>query len=297
MGLNWRGVWDANIVYLTDDVTYYEGSSYVALQGSQDIPPMDPYVGTTWDLLVLKGGVGDTGDAGVQGPPGEPGEPGAQGLQGVPGVTFTVVGPPGAAGAQGPPGPPGEPGAQGPQGVPGITTVISGPQGIQGIQGVPGVMGPTGPIGPQGIQGVKGTTGDTGVQGPQGEVGPAGTSFIWKGNWDSLYPFVPGECVEYDNNAYTCLNPVTSSVPPNLDPTNWALMLVGGGGSSTQVNSDWNATSGVAEILNKPILGTAAYQNVGTTHGTVAAGDDPRFTSSASVTTAMAVAFAIAFGG
>ncbi|QEE24598.1 hypothetical protein CS053_08840 [Rhodanobacter glycinis] len=31
---------------------------------------------------------------------------------------------------------------------------------------------------------------------------------------------------------------------------------------STQVNSDWNASSGVAQILNKPTLGTASAQNV-----------------------------------
>lgn len=31
--------------------------------------------------------------------------------------------------------------------------------------------------------------------------------------------------------------------------------------ASPQVNSDWNATSGAAQILNKPTLGTAAYQN------------------------------------
>lgn len=31
---------------------------------------------------------------------------------------------------------------------------------------------------------------------------------------------------------------------------------------ATQINSDWNATAGVAKILNKPILGTAATANI-----------------------------------
>jgi hypothetical protein len=34
----------------------------------------------------------------------------------------------------------------------------------------------------------------------------------------------------------------------------WGIIENGGGGSTSQVNSDWDATSGVAEILNKPNL-------------------------------------------
>ena len=36
---------------------------------------------------------------------------------------------------------------------------------------------------------------------------------------------------------------------------------------AAQVNSDWNAASGVAQILNKPTLGTAAAKNVGLANG------------------------------
>lgn len=35
---------------------------------------------------------------------------------------------------------------------------------------------------------------------------------------------------------------------------------------AAQVNSDWNATSGVAEILNKPTLGTASAKNINNTY-------------------------------
>jgi hypothetical protein len=42
------------------------------------------------------------------------------------------------------------------------------------------------------------------------------------------------------------------------------------------VNSDWNATGGRPQILNKPTLGNSAALNVGTSAGTVAAGDDAR---------------------
>jgi hypothetical protein len=61
---------------------------------------------------------------------------------------------------------------------------------------------------------------------------------------------------------------------------------------TAQVNSDWNAVSGVTEILNKPTLGGAAALNVGTTAGTVAAGDDSRIVNAAS--RSLAIAYAIA---
>jgi len=48
-------------------------------------------------------------------------------------------------------------------------------------------------------------------------------------------------------------------------------------GAEVNVNADWDATGGDAEILNKPTLGGAATLDVGTTAGTVAAGDDARF--------------------
>lgn len=47
-------------------------------------------------------------------------------------------------------------------------------------------------------------------------------------------------------------------------------------GAEVNVNADWSAVSGDAQILNKPTLGGAAALNVGTTAGTVAAGDDAR---------------------
>lgn len=40
-------------------------------------------------------------------------------------------------------------------------------------------------------------------------------------------------------------------------------------GAEANVNADWNATSGDAQILNKPTLGTAAALNVGTTANSV----------------------------
>lgn len=56
-----------------------------------------------------------------------------------------------------------------------------------------------------------------------------------------------------------------SNVSGVNDGTNWTSLTIDGvtknlpsGGGGSQVNSDWNATSGVAEILNKPALATVA---------------------------------------
>jgi hypothetical protein len=56
-------------------------------------------------------------------------------------------------------------------------------------------------------------------------------------------------------------------------------------GAEVNVNADWNASSGDAQIINKPTLGGAAALNVGTTAGTVAAGNDSRFADAAALTT------------
>lgn len=62
--------------------------------------------------------------------------------------------------------------------------------------------------------------------------------------------------------------------------TNEASKLSGiATGAEVNVQSDWNAGSGDAHILNKPTLGGAAALNVGTTAGTVAAGDDARLSN------------------
>ena len=59
-------------------------------------------------------------------------------------------------------------------------------------------------------------------------------------------------------------------------------------GAEVNVNADWDATTGDAEILNKPTLGGAAALYVGTTTGTVAAGDDARFHDAVTLATSVA---------
>ena len=120
-GLTWRGLWNANANYTTNDALQDNGSSWVAMRPNVNVEPNagDAYALSYWTLLAQKG---DTGSAGAQGPVGPAGPPGSQGPAGATGP----IGPQGpqgftgATGSQGPAGPTGAPGPIGPQGPPGV---------------------------------------------------------------------------------------------------------------------------------------------------------------------------------
>lgn len=71
----------------------------------------------------------------------------------------------------------------------------------------------------------------------------------------------------------TLIGRITGGSITALTPTQVRTLLNVADGAEVNVNADWNASSGDAQILNKPTLGGAAALNVGTTTGTVAAGD------------------------
>ena len=64
-----------------------------------------------------------------------------------------------------------------------------------------------------------------------------------------------------------------AGAPEDLTAAQVRSILNVADGAEVNVNADWTATTGDAQILNKPLLGGAALLNVGTTAGTVAAGD------------------------
>lgn len=112
---NYRGAWDVATAYVANDVTFHNGSSWIAVANNTGQEPT--FASAQWDEIAIQGAQGAPGTDGAQGP---------QGIQG----------PAGADGAQGP---------QGAQGVKGDTgaTGATGPQGAQGIQGATGPAGST----------------------------------------------------------------------------------------------------------------------------------------------------------
>ena len=77
-----------------------------------------------------------------------------------------------------------------------------------------------------GPAGVAGPTGPTGAQGIPGPVGPAGLE--WKSAWVSGTSYVVDDAVGYNGASWFCVNATSGTIPPNLDPTNWALLAAQG---------------------------------------------------------------------
>ena len=133
--------------------------------------------------------------------------------------------------------------------------------GAPGLQGATGATGATGPQGPAGATGATGPQGSTGPQGPAGANGADGAS-----TWEAI----SGKPTTFTPSAHTHplselqQSSATSGQVPSWNGTAWVPTTPSGGGS-TQVNSDWNATSGIAQILNKPDLTNLPNQTVNDT--------------------------------
>jgi collagen type VII alpha len=130
-------------------------------------------------------------------------------------------------------------GSVGPTGPTGATGA-TGPAGPKGDTGATGVQGPTGDTGPAGATGSTGVTGATGATGPSGTAGNAAGDVT--GPYTAL---VVGRI-----NGQTPATVATSG--------SYADLLNKPSIPAAQVNSDWNAVSGLSQILNKPTLGTAS---------------------------------------
>jgi len=69
-----KGPWNSSVVYKTNDIVFYQGSSYAALQASQNRTPTNT---TYWALFVsqgIQGPQGSQGNTGPQGPKGDKGD-------------------------------------------------------------------------------------------------------------------------------------------------------------------------------------------------------------------------------
>jgi Collagen triple helix repeat (20 copies) len=105
-GFDFRTAFDPAVIYATNDVVTYHGSTYVAIAANGP-SSSTPDVNSAWTIMAQQGATGAAGATGTQGPFGLTGATGPQGLQGFTGLT----GPQGPQGATGPQGPAGTGGA------------------------------------------------------------------------------------------------------------------------------------------------------------------------------------------
>lgn len=187
------------------------------------------------------------------------------------GTLHSMIGEPGPTGPVGPSGgPPGPTGAPGPTGP-------TGPTGSAGNPGTPGTPGAPGPSGTDGVSAETITTADFTQPDVDSTVSVSVVTTAW---------LVQGAVVYVATGGYYSVSSITSDTVVVLQNLGYAgnaaaaSVVTSGSGMGAgglegppgptgspgppgpsgpaQVNSDWNATSGVADILNKPTLGTAA---------------------------------------
>lgn len=272
-------------LYLKGDTEWKFISDLSGAQGIQGLSAYQVAVqhgfeGTEDEWLIsLKGEKGETGPKGDKGDTGEKGatgERGPQGLQGERGLQG-VQGEQGEPGIQGPIGPKGEKGDQG----------EPGPKGEPGDNGAPGIQGPKGDPGEKGEKGDPGSdasvtkqnveavlTGDitshnhdsryisksnTSTYTPTADYHPATKKYVddtvaavdvteqISGKADKTY---------VDSKLDTKVDKVSGKQLSTNDYTNDDKTKLAGiaAGAEVNVNADWNAESGDAQILNKPTI-------------------------------------------
>ena len=220
-----------------------------------------------------QGPAGPQGDQGPAGPQGEQGPAGPQGEQG-PAGPQGEQGPAGPQGEQGPAGPQGEQGPAGPQGEPGVgvaqtlslegnnLTISDGntvalPAGFSGdyndLTNTPQI--PTVPTQ------VSAFTNDANYI-TAADV-PAIPSNVSAFTNDARYitmdsvPTIPTNVSAFTNDAgYITMDsvPEIPTVPTNVSAFTNDANYITLSQVPTQVNADWNATTGAAQILNKPTI-------------------------------------------
>lgn len=234
----------------------------------------------------IQGALGDTGPQGIQGLTGDTGAQGIQGIQGVPGDT-------GPQGIQGIQGVAGADGATGPAGADGYTPVkgvdyFDGDTGATGSQGIQGIQGETGPAGADST--VPGPQGPQGIQGVPGSDAVASDT-VYGADWDTVTTIAPSKHAVYAKISAmdsTISGKEAVGVAAGLDTDHTNAFTHSLIATALQTESDPTVAGAISSHAGaadphtgyalESALGGAATLNVGTTTGTVAAGDDSRIT-------------------
>jgi len=229
--ITWQGEWSSATTYTQNEAIQYNGSAYVALQGSSNIIPTSDTA--VWSVMTLKG---DTGPAG------------ATGSAGTVTIGTTVTGSAGGNASVSNSGTSSDAVLS--------FTLPKGASGTAGIQGSIGLTGATGAAGDNATiamgtittlpENSSATVVNAGSDTaavlnfglPMGQTGAQGT-FRWKGAYDNAYVYGVNDVAYYNGSSYVAIDGTVGNIPTNT--TYWEKMAAAGAeGGSIGSMSDTN---------------------------------------------------------
>ncbi len=229
--ITWQGEWSSATTYTQNEAVQYNGSAYVALQGSSNIIPTSDTA--VWSVMTLKG---DTGPAG------------AAGSAGTVTIGTTTTGSAGGNASVSNSGTSSEAVLN--------FTLPKGASGTAGVQGSIGLTGATGAAGDNATiamgtittlpENSSATVVNAGSDTaavlnfglPMGQTGAQGT-FRWKGAYSTTYTYGVNDVAYYNGSSYVCIVGTLDNVPTNTNY--WEKMAAAGAeGGSIGSMSDTN---------------------------------------------------------
>lgn len=217
---NFRGQWDYSTYYYHNDVVYYNGGSWIAINDNQYQYP--DWNNGTWGQLAAQGGQGPQGEQGVQGNQGNDGQSYNQGPQGNPG-NDGQQGPPGNDGMQGPPGSGLSPRGEWNSWTSYNTNDVVSWQGTSYIAMQYSYSNqPDQYIGNYWM-----------INSYAGTNGSNGTGFTWRGDFSTENYYNVNDCVHYNGSAYICISGIQGGYyPSDYIGSYWNLLAAKGDSGS-----------------------------------------------------------------
>lgn len=247
----WRGDWDPEADYAVNDLAFYGGSTFRALEaivGGANPEPVND--GARWAYVAQVGADGLPGPQGAQGDPGPQGDPGEPpDWEGAwsPDTAYVpnqIVLYQGSAYLTRGGAPANEPPTDGGPFDAYWTLIVS-----KGADGAPG------DVGPAGADGAPGAKGDTGDTGPQGDPGPP--PFFY-GPWSPDISYSVGDLVQYGGQTFSSRgDPALNNPPTTGDETDVYWMLVAAKGADGAQGPQGDVGPAGAQGVAPPVI--AAY--------------------------------------
>lgn len=250
------GTWSNTTAYLTNDVVYRNGSTYIGVIGNTGHDPETDTANTWWAELAVAGAVGATGSQGVQG---------VQGATGSTGATGSV----GATGSQGIQGATGSTGAAGAAATVAVGSTSTGTAAVTN-SGTSSAAVFNFTV-PQGVTGNTGATGSTGAAGADGKTvrNGSGTPSAGLGVDGDFYVNTAANTIYGPKASGAWGSSVSLVGPTGSTGATGSAGATGNTGAQGSTGSTGAAGAAATVTVGTTTSGTAAVTNSGTSSAAV----------------------------